>query len=844
MKAEALPHPLDKMKVPGKYVVCQKGEVLKKQFSRVDQFYILLKGSVHFHQTLQSKNQVLLAGMSHSQFAPIGLDAFIAPFRNETTAVVASDQAELLCWESKSLIAYLESDFEIGVAFFHFLNLQSHRFVGDTSQLFANTSAALLGSMPENSSDGYLSYLEQDEVDKVILLLQSPFFEIFDEKDLAFLVQHMERREYLKGDIVIRQDEVKKGIYILESGEVQYSRMNYSMETNQNYKIPYRAISTSGYLLGSASLMGAPSAITSYVSKDAVVIYIPGKSLDEICKRNKAFALKFEQRILWLINNQLRAVRTRLITTQFNEELLVAATLLGSNSAKLSVHSPLHIVPELLENKLTIPHAFEILHEVELKGKGPEKNLASLCLDNLHKTQKEMSFYNALKNVYSSVAESQIDKKDEEVQLDCILATRAAFSIPSLFVKGFENFPSKSGCIFIYNHLLNDPYYTLPNQFQITLDSHYLGYLLYEQYEQQALRVVRIGKSEEYGHENYYERLGFIDVYTKDSDARIESEAEKKIRQNSFFNEIDQAIKSGKNIIISPEGTSNSTENSPTLFKSGIFKVIKKMAHEPWIVPIVMSNFDKRITTHKYACEIKEPFKLSDKMAMSGLSDIKEFLKGYHNEFKADIQKLSREIALENSAQYLFEEEVKALKQKVEKGKTSNISAFFGSSTLRLWETLEEDLPEKRPVNFAFGGSTYSWCLHYFDLLFEKMKPSSFILYGGDNDLSNGDSPNDVLNTLTELVAKIRLHSPNVPISIISIKPSPSRDYIMAEIVHTNQLLKKFAESNDNMFWIETYDYMLTDDGKPRTDLFMDDMLHLNSKGYDIWKKEVARQLL
>ncbi len=841
---EELPVPLDEFAKIGEIVDLPKDAILKKQFSRVDRFYILLEGSVHFHQTLQSKNQKLLAGMSQSRFAPIGMDAFIVPFRNETTASVASDSARLIQWDTDKLIAFLEESPGLAIDFFHYLNVQSHQFITDTSQLFANTSAALQGTFPDTSSEGYVSHMEHDEIDRVILLLQSPFFEEFEEEDLTILAQNMERREYLKGDVLIKQDETKNGVYILESGEIQYSRMNFSLETNQHFKVPFRAISTPGYLVSSSSLLGVESAVTSYATKNSVILYIPDRALQSLCRKNPKFALRLQKRILWLINNQLRAVRTRLITTQFNTELLVAATLLSSNSAKLSVHSPLHTVPLLLENKLTMPKAFEILHEVELHGVGAEKNLASLCLDNLHQTQKEARFFDALQNIYSGVAESNESRSNEQVQIDCIAATKKAFSIPSIFVKGFENFPKKSGCVFIYNHLLNDEYYTLPNQFQITLDSHYLTYLLYEHYHAQSIRVVRIGRAEEFGHENYYEKLGFIDVYTKDSDARKESEEEKLARQKSFFDQVDGAIKEGKNLVISPEGASFKTEHSPAVFKSGIFKVIQKMEDEPYIVPIVVANFDKRITTHKFACEIKKPFKLSQKMAQAGTSDVKEFLTSYQKEYRGYVQELASLTALENSAQYLFEEEVKELKKKIKnRKKPEGYTAFYGSSTLRLWETMERDLSGKDVINFAFGGSTYQWCIHYFDFLFKDEQPTSYVLYGGDNDLSNGYSPEEVLEALNQLIIKIKTHSPEAPITIISIKPSPSREYIWGEIIRTNELIRKYAEGNDKMHWIDTFNAMLGSDGYSRTDLYVEDMLHLNEKGYEVWAEAVGSQL-
>ncbi|UXP33444.1 GDSL-type esterase/lipase family protein [Reichenbachiella agarivorans] len=841
---EALPTSLDKLFSQGQEVFCKKGDVLKKQFSRVDRFYILLEGTVHFHQSLHSNDRELLAGMSQSLYAPIGMDAFIAPYRNETTARVASDTARLIKWETEQLIKCLDADIHLAIDFFTFLNNHSHRFVEDTSELFANTSAALQTLNTDSSSDGYLAHIDRDEIDKVILLLQSPFFEEFDEKDLAVLASSMQRREYLVNEIVISQDEKKKGIFLLESGEVQYSRMNFSIETNKTYKVPFRSISTPGYLLSSSSLLGIKSAMTSHVTKEAVVLYIPKETLEKHCKEHPNFALSFQKRILWLINNQLRAVRTRLIATQFNEELLVASTLISSNSTKLSVHSPLHAVPVLLEDKLTIPQAIEVLHKVELTGIGPEKNLASLCLDNLHKTQRESNFYRALQDIYSSVAENTEEKTNDEVQLDCIKASKKAFSIPSIYIKGLEYMPNQPGCIFIYNHLLNEPYYTLPNQFQITLDSHYLSALVYENYGAHAQRVVRIGKSDEYAHENYYNKLGFISVYTNDSDELIETEEERKSRHQVFYDQIKDAILSGKNIIISPEGSSHPTEHSPSKFKSGIFKVIQQLEVQPLIVPIVMANFDKRITAYKFACEIKKPFRLNEKMKELGTSDIKEFLRKYQLKFRQDTQELTDNIANENSAQLLFQDEIDALKEKVTKLPPNDTVAFYGSSTIRLWESLEGDLADKKAVNLGFGGSSYQWCLFYFERLFENFLPKSYVLYGGDNDLSIGQSPSDVLMNFSLLYEKIKRHSPHAPITVISIKPSPSREYLLPKIIQTNELLRTFVDEHDNMHWIEIFEHMLSPDGRPKTDLFVEDMLHLNLKGYKIWKQQVREQLI
>ena len=368
--------------------------------------------------------------------------------------------------------------------------------------------------------------------------------------------------------------------------------------------------------------------------------------------------------------------------------------------------------------------------------------------------------------------------------------------------------------------------------------------LIYERYGDQALRVVRIGKAEEYAHQNYYDRLGFIDVYTKDSDEYLETDEGKKERHASFFNQISNTLASGKNLIISPEGSSYATEQSPGFFKSGIFKVIQKMENEPLIVPIVMVNFDKRISTHKYSCEIKKPFRLSEKMKSYRTKDIKEFLKEYRLEFKNNLQELYNLTADENSAQRLFEDEINDLKDKLKKLDEKDSTVFYGSSTIRLWESLEVDLVDKNGVNLGFGGSSYEWCLHYFDLLFEGFHPKAFVLYGGDNDLSNGKTPEQIVDVLNELVYKIKVHSPDAPITVISVKPSPSREYLLPQIKKTNELLQSLVSQGQNMYWIETFEYMLSNDGKPRTDLFVEDLLHLSPKGYEIWKECVNEQLI
>ena len=52
---------------------------------------------------------------------------------------------------------------------------------------------------------------------------------------------------------------------------------------------------------------------------------------------------------------------------------------------------------------------------------------------------------------------------------------------------------------------------------------------------------------------------------------------------------------------------------------------------EPYIVPIVFCNFDKRITENLFYCKVLEPFKISDKKGED--QSLKAFVKAYQQEF-------------------------------------------------------------------------------------------------------------------------------------------------------------------------------------------------------------------
>ena len=67
---------------------------------------------------------------------------------------------------------------------------------------------------------------------------------------------------------------------------------------------------------------------------------------------------------------------------------------------------------------------------------------------------------------------------------------------------------------------------------------------------------------------------------------------------------------------------------------------------------------------------------------------------------------------------------------------------FVGSSSIRLWDGLEQDF-QALPVvtKRGFGGSRLSDCSEHVSKLVLPYKPRLVIVYAGDNDLAEGATP-------------------------------------------------------------------------------------------------------
>src|SRR4029079_7762317 len=104
-------------------------------------------------------------------------------------------------------------------------------------------------------------------------------------------------------------------------------------------------------------------------------------------------------------------------------------------------------------------------------------------------------------------------------------------------------------------------------------------------------------------------------------------------------------------------------------------------------------------------------------------------------------------------------------------------------------------------------------------------------------------SPEQLLADTKTLVAKIRAGLPGVPIAWSSVTPGPGRWEQREQREGANALVKSWIATEKGLFFVDLWDAMLTSDGQPREDLWVEDRIHPNHAGYLI-RVRIMRPLL
>ena len=451
---------------------------------------------------------------------------------------------------------------------------------------------------------------------------------------------------------------------------------------------------------------------------------------------------------------------------------------------------------------------------------------------------KDLYLKNELNNLFKKVIKLPDNLNPYDVREFCSRETTKIFSKINYIIKGSENLPYEQNSIFIYNHLNNPVDYSVSTNFQITLDSHFISSLiLYKYYNNAGNRVVRCSLENELAHKNYYEKFDYIRVFAERFIPKTMNYKQVKEFNKSFYSQSIDNLKKGVGIIVSPEGFSLKTEESPGIFKLGVFKLATMVKPEPKIVPVVMANFDKLLSKCLYKCEIMKPFKMSDH-GIYGPNDPKllSFIEGFNDKYKRWVKNLIIE-------DLNFELEIQNLEKSIENQKDLiDPIVFYGSSTIRLWKGMKNDFNGLNVINLGFGGALIKDLSKNFSRLFRKIKPSVIVLYLGGNDLTLGYSAEKIVKKIKKFLELVFKNYPNIKIINMSIKPSFERINDIKKIEKINSLMTAESSRNKNLIQLNFYEKIINK-GVINQSLYLRDGLHFNDLGYKILVNEVKLAL-
>lgn len=189
---------------------------------------------------------------------------------------------------------------------------------------------------------------------------------------------------------------------------------------------------------------------------------------------------------------------------------------------------------------------------------------------------------------------------------------------------------------------------------------------------------------------------------------------------------------------------------------------------------------------------------------------------------------------------YWYEDEIKRLERlRSTTGQEPGI-IFYGSSSIRMWDTLKEDFSGTEVVNLGFGGSTLAACVWFFERVMMNYQPKSLVVYAGDNDLGDGRNPEEIFIFFQQLMVKAAGKFAELPCYFVSLKPSLSRWHMADQFRYTNNLIESEIIKLDHHWkFIDVFKKMLDKSGQPRTELYSADGLHLSAKGYQLWKEVI-----
>ncbi len=197
----------------------------------------------------------------------------------------------------------------------------------------------------------------------------------------------------------------------------------------------------------------------------------------------------------------------------------------------------------------------------------------------------------------------------------------------------------------------------------------------------------------------------------------------------------------------------------------------------------------------------------------------------------------------------VWEEDISDLVAKTEANAPADDAVLFvGSSSIRLWSTLAEDMAPLTVIQHGFGGAKIQDVNYFSEQLITRWNAPKVVIFVGTNNINgneqHAEAPTYIRDQLQLLLDTILTARPNTEVFYIEITPTIFSWDKWASVQEANALAKALIARYPQVKYISTTDLFLTDKGEPDKKLYRFDGLHLSADGYERWTSRIKPLLM
>ena len=158
---------------------------------------------------------------------------------------------------------------------------------------------------------------------------------------------------------------------------------------------------------------------------------------------------------------------------------------------------------------------------------------------------------------------------------------------------------------------------------------------------------------------------------------------------------------------------------------------------------------------------------------------------------------------------------------------------FVGSSIFHRWTQLTTQMAPLPITNIAFDGASAEDWNRLIESRVIPAKPKVVAYYCGSNDVDLGDSASQIAGRIRFFIDKVTTALPDTRIVFVSVNRAPEKQDRWGVVDDINRQIRQLAAKNPRVIYVDVNPVLANADGSARSELFMNDRLHLRPPAYE-----------